>query len=86
MTFPEQSHRARFPGHDAKGGPCTCIVYRLTDVDQHWQVVRVVVITPDSTERGAVALSPTRAVELANALNEAAGLLNGDDAGADQST
>lgn len=73
MTGPQESHRHVVRGRDAQGHGCTLIVYRLVDVDRDWRAVRVVVVAPDSTERGACALSPAQAVEIAAAMLDAAG-------------
>ena len=72
MSRPEESHRHAVTGRDSQGDPCTLIVYRLVDVSGGL-VVRLVVVSVNSTERGAVALSPAKAVEAAEALYAAAG-------------
>lgn len=77
---PDESHRRAVTGRDSQGDPCTLIVYRLTapargggPAEYAGHVVRVVVVSVNSTERGAVAFSPAQAIEAADALYTAAG-------------
>lgn len=79
MSHPEESHRRAFTGRDSQGVPCTMLVYRLSapasggPAEYAGRVVRVVVVSVNATERGAVALSPAQAIEAAEALYTAAG-------------
>lgn len=72
MSRAEESHRHAVIGRDSQGDPCTAIVYRLT-AEHEGRMVRVVVVSVNATERGAVAFSPGQATEVAEALYSAAG-------------
>lgn len=72
MSGPDESHRFAVRGRDSDGYPCTLIGYRLVNLVGA-VVVRVVVVSVNSTERGSVVLRPSQAIEVADGLRVAAG-------------
>lgn len=78
----ERTHHFAATGRDAQGAACTAVVYRVTSLTRG-RVVKVVVLAPDATERAAVALPITLAVDIADAIRHAAGAPNDPASAAD---
>jgi hypothetical protein len=71
MNPEDQSHRFVIIGQDPEGRSRTIILWRDTDL-VHGKVVRRVVITVDATLKTATILTQGEAVEVAQAILEAA--------------